>query len=63
MFDIWKYFLIKNYNWAYSRLGYLKGWFNEKKIIHDYFQFLLYLLFHDYSELVYDYNYNDVVLI
>jgi hypothetical protein len=49
--------------WAYSWLGYQKGWFNEKKTTKDYFGFLLHLLFHDYSGLVYDYNSNDVMLI
>jgi hypothetical protein len=29
----------------------------------DYFGFLFHLLFHDYNGLVYDYNYNDVMLI
>jgi hypothetical protein len=33
-----------------------KKWFNKKKIAKDYFGFLLYLLFHDYNGLVYDYN-------
>jgi hypothetical protein len=32
-------------------------------IAKDFIGFLLHLLFHDYSGLVYDYNYNDVVLI
>jgi len=49
--------------WASSQLGYPKGWSNGKKIAKDYFGFLLYLLFHGYSGLVYDYNYNDVMLI
>ncbi len=31
-------------------------WFNKTKIAKDYFEFSLYLLFHDYNELVYDYN-------
>jgi hypothetical protein len=42
--------------WAYSQLGYPKGWSNGKKIAKDYFGFLLHLLFHDYSGLVYGYN-------
>jgi hypothetical protein len=33
---------------------YQKGQSNEKKIAKDYFGFLLHLLFHDYSGLVYD---------
>jgi hypothetical protein len=41
---------------AYSQSKYPKGWSNEKKIIKDYFGFLLHLLFHDYSGLVYDYS-------
>jgi hypothetical protein len=41
---------------AYSQLGYLKGWSNEKRITKDYFGFLLHLLFYDYNGLVYDYN-------
>ncbi len=53
--------LIQN-KWAYSQLGYPKGGFNEKKIAKDYFEFLLQLLFHDYSGLVCDYNNNDVML-
>jgi hypothetical protein len=32
-------------------------------IANHYFGFLFHLLFHDYSELVYEYNYNDVMLI
>jgi hypothetical protein len=39
-----------------------KKWFNKKKIAKDYFEFLLQLLFHDYSGLVCDYNNNDVML-
>ncbi len=35
----------------------------KKKIAKDYFEFLLYLLFHDYNEVVYDYDYNDIMLI
>ncbi len=42
--------------WAYSQLGYLKGWSNGKRIGKDYFGFLLHLIFHDYSGLVHDYN-------
>jgi hypothetical protein len=34
-----------------------------KKAAKDYFGFLLHLLFHNYSGLIYDYNYNDVMLI
>jgi len=48
---------------AYSQSRYPKGWFNGKMIAKDYFGFLLHLLFHDYNGLVYDYNYNDVMLI
>jgi hypothetical protein len=48
--------------WAYSESRYPKWWFNEKTTTKDYFEFLLHLLFHDYSGLVYDYNYNDVML-
>jgi len=62
------FFLYKNLNikiifiifmdtqWAYSQLGYPKGQSNEKRTTKDYFGFLLYLIFHDYSGLVYDYN-------
>jgi hypothetical protein len=50
-------------NWAYSQLGCPKGWSNRKMTTKDYFQFLLHLLFHDYRGLIYDYNYNDVMLI
>jgi len=32
-------------------------------IAKNYLKFLLHLLFHDYIGLVYDYNYNDVMLI
>ncbi len=35
----------------------------QKKTSKDYFRFLLHLLFHDHNGLVYDYNYNDVMLI
>jgi hypothetical protein len=42
------------FEWAYSQLGYLKGWSNGKRTTKDYFGFLLHLLFHDYSGLVYD---------
>jgi predicted metalloprotease with PDZ domain len=42
--------------WAHSWLGYQKGQYNKKKIIKDYFGFLLHLLLHDYNILVYDYN-------
>ncbi len=28
----------------------------QKKIVKDYFRFLLHSLFHDYNGLVYDYN-------
>jgi hypothetical protein len=42
--------------WAYSQSRYLKGQSNGKNTIKDYFGFLLHLLFHDYSGLVYDYN-------
>ncbi len=41
---------------ACSQSGYSKGWYNGKGIVKDYFGFLLHLLFHDYSGLVYDYN-------
>jgi hypothetical protein len=41
---------------AYSQSRYPKGRSNEKKTTKDYFEFLLHLLFHDYSGLVYDYN-------
>jgi len=44
------------YTWAYSQSGYPKGQSNEKRIAKDYFEFLLHLLFHNYSVLVYDYN-------
>jgi hypothetical protein len=33
----------------------------KKRIAKDYFGFLVYLIFHDYSGLVYVYNYNDVM--
>jgi hypothetical protein len=42
--------------WAYSQLGYPKGQSNRKRTTKDYFRFLLYLIFHDYDGLVYDYN-------
>jgi hypothetical protein len=42
--------------WAYSQSGYSKGQFNKKTFAKDYFEFLLYLLFYNYSGLVYDYN-------
>ncbi len=48
---------------AYSQSRYPKGRSNRKRITKDYFGFLLHLLFHDYNELVYDYNYNDFMLI
>jgi len=32
-------------------------------IAKDYFWIFITILFHDYSVLVYDYNYNDVMLI
>lgn len=35
----------------------------QKKTSKDYFRFLLHLLYHDHNGLVYDYNYNDVMLI
>jgi len=35
----------------------------KKKTAKDYFGFLLHLLFHDYSGLIYNYKYNDVMLI
>jgi len=35
----------------------------KKKTTKNYFGFLLHLLFYDYSGLVYDYNYNDAMLI
>jgi hypothetical protein len=54
---------IRWHMWAYSQLGYPKGQFNKKMIAKDYFGFLLHFLFHDYEGLVYDYNYNDVMLI
>ncbi len=41
---------------AYSQLEYPKGWSNEKRTTKDYFGFLLHLLFHDYTKLLYDYN-------
>jgi hypothetical protein len=34
----------------------------EKKTTKDCFGFLLHSLFHDYKGLVYDYNYNDVLI-
>jgi hypothetical protein len=52
-----------NCNWAYSQSGYPKGWLNGKMTPKDYFGFLLHLLFHDYSGLIYDYSWNDVMLI
>jgi hypothetical protein len=48
---------------AHSQLRYTKRQSNEKKNVKNYFEFLLYLLFHDYNGLVYHYNYNDVMLI
>ncbi len=48
---------------AYSQLRCPKGWSNGKKIAKNYFGFLLCLLFCDYMGMVYDYNYNDVMLI
>jgi len=48
---------------VYSQSRYPKGQSNEKKTTKDCFEFLLHLLFHDYNRLVYDYNYNDFMLI
>jgi hypothetical protein len=48
---------------AYSQSRYQKGQSNKKKTSKDHFGFLLHLLFHDYNGLMYDYNYNDVMLI
>ncbi len=39
---------------AYSQLKYPKGWSNEKMTTKDYFGFLLQLIFHDYTRLIYD---------
>jgi hypothetical protein len=52
----WRFERIFLKSWAYSQLGYPKGLSNGKRIAKDYFGFLLHLLFHDYSGLVYDYN-------
>jgi hypothetical protein len=41
---------------AYSQSKYLKRQSNEKRTTKDYFGFLLHLLFHEYTRLVYDYN-------
>jgi hypothetical protein len=54
---------------TYNSLGHIhnhgtqKDGLMKKMIAKDYFGFLLHLLFHDYNGLVYDYNYNDVMLI
>jgi hypothetical protein len=44
------------FKWAYSHQGTQKDGLMEKMTTKDYFGFLLYLLFHDYSGLVHDYN-------
>jgi hypothetical protein len=47
----------------------IHGWRTKKdslmkeRITKDYFGFLLHLELHYYNELVYDYTYNDVMLI
>jgi hypothetical protein len=55
---LWKWLMLvrKYLPRAYSQSRYPKGWSNGKRTTKDYFGFLLHLLFHDYSGLVYDYN-------
>jgi len=43
--------------------GTKKDILTKKRITKDYFDFLLHFELHYYNELVYDYNYHDVMLI
>ncbi len=48
--------LVKGHKGHILTIKVLKRMAKQKKIVKDYFRFLLHSLFHDYNGLVYDYN-------